>query len=58
MNALLDLEPRIAGEDISDPDADFTEHRRDLHYDANPDLYNTGTTTWGCQLMTHHCACV
>jgi len=60
MNALMQLEPRVAGDVVLEPDADFTAHGADLHYDPEitPDLCVTGTsTTFVCMNHTSVCMC-
>ena len=58
MNALLSLEPRLAGPDTIDPDAVFADLCDELHSSADrlPNLCFTGTTpSLVCVLSTHVC---
>lgn len=57
MNALLSLEPRVAGDATLEPDVDFTDEDDELHGAANkPTLFcTTDTQTYYCGETTHIC---
>ncbi len=64
MNALLSLEPRVAGDVSLDPNADFPDDQGSLHYAANalpgfcptePSTLCTGTITYICEDNTKYC---
>lgn len=61
MNALLTLEPRVAGDVIREPDIDFPRHEGNLHYAAEgagfcPTEYTTICTyTIVCVEHTRYC---
>lgn len=54
VNALLTLEPRVAGDVVPEPDVEFPGDDSDLHYTVEDPNFCAFTYSWYCT-TTHYC---